>query len=360
MTRPRAHIAALAPYTLAKLDVPNGIAPLQLAQNESLRPPSPKALAAAAEAMAAAHLYPDPGWSALRHALASHHAIEAEDIVCGTGSLDLIGALARVYAGPDRAVLAPAHAYPFFRSAALLAGARFDTAPEAGGRVDIDALLDAVRADTGLLFLANPGNPTGTRVPKSALVELRQSLREDILLVIDEAYGEFADHLGERCFDMFANGNTAVLRSFSKAYGMAGCRVGWGLFPASVAAELGKVLSPNNLTAPAQAAARAALLDQSYLRETLTLTARIRDRAAKKLTEAGLSLQASLTNFLMIDFGSSETAQAADATLRAQGILLRRQAGAGLPQMLRMTIGPEDGTARAVAALIRLHREAIR
>jgi histidinol-phosphate aminotransferase len=108
------------------------------------------------------------------------------------------------YAGPDRAVLAPAHAYPFFRSAAQMAEARFDTAPEDGFTVSVDALLDAVRPDTGIVFLANPGNPTGTRIPASEIRRLRDALRADILLVIDEAYGEFADPLDERLFDWWS------------------------------------------------------------------------------------------------------------------------------------------------------------
>jgi histidinol-phosphate aminotransferase len=134
------------------------------------------------------------------------------------------------YAGPDRAVLAPAHAYPFFRSAAQMAEARFDTAPEDGfHRLSVDALLDAVRPDTGIVFLANPGNPTGTRIPASEIRRLRDALRADILLVIDEAYGEFADQAGRASIRLVERGDTVVLRTFSKAYGLAGLRVGWGV-----------------------------------------------------------------------------------------------------------------------------------
>ena len=147
-------------------------------------------------------LYPDPDWTDLRHTLADLHRINANGILCGSGSLDLIGCLARVFAGPDRAVLAPAHAYPFFRTAAQVANARFDTAEETDAVVSVDALLGAVQSDTGIIFVANPGNPTGTRIPKSEILRLRQGLQPDILLVVDEAYGEFADHLDERCFDL--------------------------------------------------------------------------------------------------------------------------------------------------------------
>jgi hypothetical protein len=177
MIPPRPHIAAMAPYALARMEPPPGRPLISLAQNESLRPPSPAVL----DALKAAHpaeTYPDPDWTRLRKAIAGVHDLDPALILCGAGSLDLIACLARAYAGPDRAVLAPAHAYPFFHAAAQMAGARFDTAPEEDFTVSVDALLDAVRPDTGLLFLANPGNPTGTRIPASEIRRLRDALRE--------------------------------------------------------------------------------------------------------------------------------------------------------------------------------------
>lgn len=351
MTRPAPHIARMAAYALARMDAPPGRPLIALAQNESLRPPSPQALEAAQKALADGALYPDPDWTDLRAALAAQHGINADGILCGAGSLDLIGALARIYTGPDRAALAPAHAYPFFRTATELAGARFDTAPERDLTVDVDALLAAVRPDTGLVWLANPGNPTGTRLPIAALRTLRAGLRDDILLVIDEAYGEFADATDKRCFDMVADGRTVVLRTFSKAYGMAGFRVGWGLFPDAIAAELRKVLNPNNIPTATQAAACAALADPAYMKETCALTATARDTACNRLRAAGYRVPDSHTNFLLIDFETPERAISTDAHLQTQGIFLRRQAGAGLPHMLRLTIGVETHMDAALDAL---------
>jgi len=238
MIHPQRHIAAMAPYAVADLSTPGTKTLTLLAQNESLRPPSPQAQAAAAQALTSGALYPDPEWTVLRHAISAAHAVPAEHILCGNGSLDLIGCLARVYAGPDRSVLIPAHAYPFFRSAGQMVGARVDTAPERAFSVDVDALLERVTPDTGIVFVANPGNPTGTRIAKSELERLRAGLREDILLVIDEAYGEFADTLNEPTFDLVAGGHTCVLRTFSKAYGIAGFRVGWCLFPDAISPQM--------------------------------------------------------------------------------------------------------------------------
>ncbi len=351
MTRVQTHIAAMHPYALAEMEVQNGKSPISLSQNESLRPPSPKSLGAASNAIKNAALYPDPDWTQLRHALALQHGLDAKDILCGNGSLDLIGCIARAFSGQDRAVLAPRHAYPFFKTASLIANARYDTAPERNATVDVDALLNAVRADTGLVFIANPGNPTSTRIAKPELVRLRNEMREDILLVIDEAYGEFADHLDQNCFDMVRGGSTVALRTFSKAYGLAGLRVGWGLFPQDVAAEMRKVMNPSNVSAPAQAAALAAVSDQHYMRETCAMTATLRNSATVELRKLGFRVLPSFTNFILIDLDSAASAQSADAALRARGIFLRPQSGAGLPNALRMTIGPQDFVAQAISTL---------
>lgn len=357
MTQPMPHVARMAPYALIKIAAPEDVPLISLSQNESLRPPSPKATEAAARAVSQSMLYPDPDWTELREALARHHGIDVADILCGNGSLDLIGCIARVFAGPDRAVLAPAHAYPFFRSAAQMADARFDTAPEVDLTVSVQSLLDAVTPDTGIVFVANPGNPTGTRIPRAKLDRLRAGLRPDILLVVDEAYGEFADHLGEPSFDMVQTGNTVVLRTLSKAYGMAGFRVGWGLFPTTIATELRKVMNPNNISAPAQAAAVAAVQDHAYMRETCRITADLRDTAAGVLQQAGFNLFESFTNFLLIDMVTPQAAQSADAALQRKGIFLRPQGGAGLPHALRMTIGAEQDNRTAIMGLAQWKKE---
>ena len=163
MTKPRAHIAAMAPYALADLTAPDGMPLVSLSQNESLRPPSPRAIDAATRTMANAAFYPDPDWTALRHALATHHAIDADAILCGNGSLDLISCIARTFAGPDRAILAPAHAYPFFRAVAAMSNARFDAAPEDGTTASVDALLHATRPDTGAWSVVET-NPPGSAI----------------------------------------------------------------------------------------------------------------------------------------------------------------------------------------------------
>ena len=341
MIAPLAHIAAMAPYALASLSAPKGKPLISLSQNESLRPPSPLALQAASRAMASANRYPDPDWADLRRALSDLHNVPAGQILCGNGSLDLIACLTRSFCDGQNAVLAPAHAYPFFRSAAAMVGARFDTAEEAKTTVSVDTLLSAIRPDTRIVFLANPGNPTSTRIPKSELLGLRDAMPDAILLVIDEAYGEFADHLHEPSFDMVQRGNTVVLRTLSKAYGLAGMRVGWGLFPPDITAQLRKVMNPNNISLAAQAAASAAVADQPYMRETCQITATLRDSFITRLRAAGFDIPDSHTNFALIRLASAAQAQSADKALQAEGILLRPQSGAGLPHCLRATVGSQ-------------------
>lgn len=357
MTRALPHFARMSPYALADMAAPNGKPLISLAQNECFRPPCPAAIDVAARVISDAALYPDPDWTALRQAIAGHHGLNPENILCGNGSLDLISCIARVFSGSDRAVLAPAHAYPFFRTAAQMADARFDTAPEEDRTVSVDAILAAVQPDTGLVFLANPGNPTGTRIPRAEIDQLREGLRPDILLVVDEAYGEFADHLKEPSFELVRAGNTVVLRTFSKAYGLAGFRVGWGLFPPDIAGELRKALNPNNISAAAQAAAAAAIKDQAYMAETCALTASARDAVALQLRDAGFCVPDSYTNFLLLDLGDAQAVQDADAALRAEGVFLRPQAGAGLPHCLRLTIGSQDNLDAVLVLLRRWKRE---
>jgi len=357
MTNALDHIQKMSPYALADMTAPSGIDLISLSQNESLRPPSPAVLKATTESLSNSSQYPDSDWTDLRIALSGLHNIPSDQILCGTGSLDLISCLARVFSGPERSILAPEHAYPFFKTAAQMANARFDTAPENNGSVCVDALLTAVKPDTSIVFVANPANPTGTRIPKSDLQRLRSNLRPDIILVIDEAYGEFSDHLGERCWDMLNSDNCIVLRTFSKAYSMAGFRIGWGLFPDRIAGEVRKVMNPNNVTLAAQTAALAAVRDQPYMQQTCQITTTLRDQTMRTLTEAGFDVLPSVTNFLLIQFANTAKAKAADAALRAHGIFLRRQQGAGLPYALRMTIGPEPETQTAIAHLERWMQE---
>ncbi|MEM9735615.1 MAG: aminotransferase class I/II-fold pyridoxal phosphate-dependent enzyme, partial [Pseudomonadota bacterium] len=189
---PQPHIAELSAYALADMAVAPGKRLISLAQNESAAAPSPRALAAAREALGRSVLYPDPDWGELRAAIAETHGLDPAMILCGAGSMELIGALIRAYAGPGAEVLASSHTYAFFRTAAAQARAPYRWVEEADLTVSVDALLGAVGPETRVVAVANPGNPTGTWLPPAEIRRLRDGLPESVLLIVDEAYGEFA------------------------------------------------------------------------------------------------------------------------------------------------------------------------
>ena len=351
MIKPVSHIADMPSYALADLSPPDGKPLISLAQNESATGPSPKAIEAGVRAIANAHLYPDPDWCELRAAIAETHKISGEDILCGTGSMELIACLARGYAGPGDHVLSTQYGYAYFRSATLAAGAVFDEAQEENLTVCVDALLAAVNPKTRIVFVANPGNPTGTRIPKSEIVRLRENLDPQILLVVDEAYGEFSEPSQEKTFDLVTTGNVVVLRTFSKAYALAGMHIGWGLFPPKIAREVRKILNPNNVSIAGQAMAVAAINDQPYMLQTCADTISRRDNFANALRGIGLDIPESHTNFVLVQFRNAAMAQTADQALRRDGIIMRGMAAYGLPHCLRATIGQEKDMDHAKAIL---------
>lgn len=345
MIRPAPTVASLAAYALA--DLPGGL--VSLAQNESMLPPSPLAAEAGRAALEDAMLYPDPEWTALREALADCHDLDPRRILCGAGSMELIDGVIRAFAGPGDAVLGTQYGYLFAATACQRAGARHDRAPEADCTVSVDAILAALRPETRIVFLCNPGNPTGTRLPNGELRRLRDSLSGHILLVVDEAYAEFDGQ--EPLFDLIDRGDTVITRTFSKAHALAGARVGWGVFPPAISQEVRKLLNPNNVSGVSQAMARAAVSDAAHMRRIVAETAAVREEFAAALRRAGYHPVPSRTNFVLLPFAGAEAAARADRALRAAGFLLRNVAAYGLDTCLRATIGDGATMARVAAVL---------
>ncbi|MSP83824.1 MAG: aminotransferase class I/II-fold pyridoxal phosphate-dependent enzyme [Alphaproteobacteria bacterium] len=356
MIWPCSHVAAMAAYALADLTVDSGVPLISLSQNESAFPPSPAAIGAAQAAMADAHLYPDPDWTELVAAIARVYRVPAGSILCGAGSMELIGALVRAFAGPGDQVLASAFSYAFFRTATLAAGADYVAANESDLTVSVDALLGAVTPRTRIVCVANPGNPTGTRIGRRDVVRLREGLPRNVILLLDEAYGEFADAPGEATFDLVGRGDTVVLRTFSKAYCLAGMRVGWGLFPPAIGGEVRKLLEPNNISAASQAAAVAAANDRAHMHAVVAETVARRARFTQSLHALGLDVSESHTNFVLIRFADASAVARADRVLRSEGIVMRGMAGYGLANALRATISTDDHTTLAANVLARWRR----
>ena len=342
------HIEAMSAFALANF---GGYDRPTLAQNESAFPPSPKAIAAGQDAIARSHLYPDPDWTLLCDAIARTYSIERDMILCGAGSMDLIACTIAAFAGPGDEVLATAYAYNFAASASARVDAVYVKAAERDFVVSVDSILAAVTPATRIVFVCNPGNPTGTCIRNAELLHLRAALPGDILLVIDQAYGEFDDQDPQAIFALVARGDTVVLRTLSKAYGLAGARVGWGLFPPQVATEVRKLQNSNQVTTASLAMAVAAVEDQAYMRETVARTAVIRNGFAEDLRAAGYDVPESRTNFVLIRFADAAAAAAADAALRGAGIIVRSLGGYGLTDCLRATVGPQEMMDQALRIL---------
>ncbi|MFA3916867.1 pyridoxal phosphate-dependent aminotransferase [Ruegeria hyattellae] len=349
MIRPVQHVATMAPYALADL----GGDLISMAQNESAFPPSPKALVAAHEEASQARLYPDPDWSDLRQAISEKHVLDPNMILCGAGSMELIGCLIRAYSGPGRVVLGSAYSYAFVATASLQAQAPYRQLPEPGLTVSVDAILDNVTPDLAVVFLCNPGNPTGTMVPNADILRLREDLPSDVLLVIDQAYAEFCDAAQgpSEIFALAGRGDTVVLRTFSKAYALAGARVGWGCFPPAIAGEVRKLLNPNNIPTASQSMAAAAMRDQDHMRRIVARTGHIRDAFSESCRAIGIDVLPSNTNFVLLRFDSADRAARVDRALRRSGLLMRGMAGYGLPDCLRATICDAPVMERATAVL---------
>lgn len=357
-TPTRDRIANLPPYTLADLDLPGCQRIVQLAQNELSVAPGAAALAAAAESLKQVNRYPDTDHTALRAAIAAVHDLNPEQILCGAGSLELMSLIATAYCEPGIEVVVSQYGYKFFQVLCSVAGADLCIVPEPAMRVDIDAIAAAVNENTRLVFVVNPGNPTGTSLPTGAVQELRRRLPPEVMLVLDGAYAEFADSAGfENGFDLVDRGdNLVVLRTFSKAYGLAGMRIGWCYAPPDVITALQKIRVPNSVTAPALAAAEAAVRDRRQLEQVSAGIHNLRRRFCQTACELGLRVVPSSTNFVLFEVteGLALGAGELDRRLRDTGIVLRPMGSYDLPRHLRITMGTDEEMAIVESALARL------
>jgi len=328
---------------------------MKLSSNEGALGPSPKAVEALKAMAGEIHRYPDGGATELRNALAARWGVDADRIVCGAGSDELLGILCRAYAGPGDEVLYSAHGFLMYAIAAKACGATPVTAPETDLTANVDALLAAVTPKTKILFLANPNNPTGTYLPADEVRRLRAGLRDDILLVIDAAYAEFVSRndytAGIELVE--AGDNTVMCRTFSKIYALGGLRLGWAYCPADIAGVLNRVRNPFNVGSAALAAGLAALQDGAYMELCRSHNDYWLPWMLDEIRKLGLPATPSVCNFVLIRFPMTEgrNAQTADAFLRGQGIITRAMGGYGLPDWLRITIGAGDENQAVIQAL---------
>lgn len=351
--RPRSGISNISPYVAGESKLDGSDCVIKLSSNEGAFGPSPKALEVIAQADQSMHLYPDGGATALRQAIAKRFDLDADRIVCGAGSDEIISLLCFAYAGPGDEVLYSEHGFLMYPISAFAAGATPVKALEHNLTTDVDALISAVTDKTRIVFVANPNNPTGTYLSHNEMARLRAGLPDSVLLVIDAAYAEFVDEedysAGAELVDL--GQNTVMTRTFSKLFALGGLRVGWGYCPTEIADVLNRVRGPFNVSSTGQAAAIASLEDLAFQEKSKTHTHIWRAKTQQALQDMGLETTHSSTNFVLVTFKDAETAEGCDAHLRCEGILVRRMNGYGLPSSLRITIGTGEHMEMCLAAI---------
>jgi histidinol-phosphate aminotransferase len=350
------HIERLVPYSPGKpieeLERELGIKDaIKLASNECPLGPSPKVTEAIARAAKDAHLYPDSGGFALKADLAAAHGVEMSEICIGNGSNELIDLLCRTFATHDEHAVFGDPSFVCYRLGCISANVPFTEVPlRERLHWDVDALLDAIRPNTKLLFLANPNNPTGSYLGRPALERLLREAPEDVIVVLDEAYTDFADRsdYASALAMRDLRERLVVLRTFSKAYGIAALRVGYAIAPPPIVDYLNRVRAPFNVGALGQVAARAALADQGWVDEYVAMNRIEREKLTKSLGHLGLAVAPSQANFVLVDFGRPGR-EIYDRLLR-KGVIVRPMPPP-IETWLRITVGTPDQNERLVAAV---------
>jgi histidinol-phosphate aminotransferase len=350
---PRPSILSVEPYVGGESKVPGVNRIIKLSSNEGAFGPPPSAIEAIAANAQEAHRYPDGGATALREAIGARFGLDPARIVCGNGSDELLAMLILAYGGEGTELVMSAHGFMMYEITGRWAGCQVIKVPERNLTADVDGLLAAVGPRTRLMFLANPNNPTGSILPQSEVERLRRDLRQDVLLVLDSAYAEYVTRPdydpGQKLVD--ATPNTVMTRTFSKIFGLGGMRLGWAYAPASIVDILGRVRGPFNVNAAAMAAGIAALAEPGWIEKSIAHNTEWRGKVASAMEAAGFKVWPSEGNFLLVDFGDGARAKAADAHLRARGLIVRAMGGYGLPQCLRVTIGAAEECQMVIDAL---------
>ncbi len=322
---------------------------VKLASNENPYGPSPKAVAAICKAAAEVHRYPDGNATTLKQMLAAYHRVDSEQILPGNGSNEVLEILIRSFAGPGDSVVFSRRGFIVYALAAQAAGARGIAVPERDGLShDLEAMSLAVDESTKVVCLANPNNPTGTLHGPDAIQRFLDSLPRHVVVIVDEAYYEYvADVLGDSWHDLQHPG-LVISRTFSKAYGLAGCRIGYAVADAGIVAVANRFREPFNVSLPALAAAEAALDDRDWVMDKVACCKAERARLEQALAEHGLLGGHSDGNFVLL-----RHAQAGNILhkLEDQGIIPRPLAPYGMADYLRISVGTRRENDRFLSAL---------
>ena len=326
---------------------------IKLASNENPLGPSPKAIEAARQALEQGQLYPDGGCVALRQALARRHALQADQFVVGNGSNEILELLGHVFLGPGDEVVMGAPAFIVYKLVTLLFGARPIEVPLAAFRHDLSSMSRAVTERTKIVFVATPNNPTGTASSPEDLIRFVRDLPPHVVCVVDEAYAEYVDNPPD-IRPLIAEGRPVIaLRTFSKIYGLAALRIGYGYASAELAGLLNRVRQPFNVNAIAQAAALAALEDTAFVARCIRENRLGLNQLEKGLLELGIPTVPSEANFLLARVGDGA---GVFASLQQQGVIVRPLKPYGMPDWIRITVGSEQQNERVLRLLKEMAR----
>jgi len=359
LKRAVAGVQKLAPYQpgkpVAELARELGLsedAIVKLASNENPLGPSPQVIQAIAKAAAELSRYPDGAGFALKQKLAARYSVTPAQMTLGNGSNDLLELVARAFLAPGLNAVFSQYAFAVYPLTTQAVGAEGRAVAAKDYGHDLPAMLSAIDSNTRVVFIANPNNPTGTWFSRAALADFMDKVPASVLVALDEAYIEYADadnELPDGLELLSQYSNLLVLRTFSKAFGLAGLRIGYGLSSPDIADVLNRVRAPFNVNTLAQVAAIAALSDNNHLQRSIQTNAQGMAQLQAGLDKLGLRYLPSKANFITIDF--ARDAAPIDRALLQRGVIVRSLGAYGMPHFLRVSIGTQAENARFLEAL---------
>ena len=352
---PRPGVMAIDAYVPGKSGAPGAAKVYKLSSNETPLGASPKAIEAYRKGAEKLELYPEGTSAELREAIANLYGLDADRILCGSGSDELLSLLTNAYIGPGDEGVFTEHGFLVYKIAILAAGGTPVVVKEKNLTTDVDAILAAVTPKTKIVYLANPNNPTGTYIPFDEVKRLHAGLPKHVLLILDAAYAEYVRRNDyESGLELVAsNENVVMTRTFSKIYGLAALRIGWMVGQAHLIDAVNRIRGPFNVNAAAIAAGAAAIADQAFVQKAIEHNETWLPWLTAEIEKLGLTVTPSVGNFLLVHFpkDGGKTAAEADAFLISRGLVLRRVGAYGLPDSLRLTVGTEEANRHFVATL---------
>ena len=323
---------------------------IKVASNENPFGPSPLAIAAMQKAITSVNLYPDGNAFYLKQKLAAKLGIEPANLILGNGSNEIIEFVAHALLAPGADVVVSQFCFAIYPIVAKLFGANLITVPAKNYGHDLPAMLRAITPKTRIVFVANPNNPTGTLVPREEVIQFVNDVPDDVLLVMDEAYIEFLDDAVDlvSLVRLGARKNLILMRTFSKIYGLAGLRIGYGIGNSELIAALEKIRQPFNINLLAQTAALAALDDDEHVRKTRANNFAGLDFFNRAFRDLELECVPSSANFILVRVGEGRKVFEA---MQKQGVIVRPMGGYQLPEWIRISVGTPEENERCLGAL---------